>query len=259
MSPPEASCSTPAGGRATRRRAGRRATCCRAASGRRPPRPPRAPARRCRTRPRPATPGNAARTGREGGCATPPAASDVVVLHQRGVRQPHPVVDAAAAAHRVLLQRAQPRAWSCGCRGLGARCPPRRRPRRGSVATPDRWQSRLSAVRSAVSSVRTGRWPSSTTSPAADPVAVAATRIDVRRPPRSKTSAATARPATTPCRPGTNVGGALQVGRDGRRAGDVDPAAEVLPRSRQGAVDQLGDRAGSSPASRRALMTVPAR
>ena len=61
-----------------------------------------------------------ARTGREGGCATPPAASDVVVLDQRGVGQRHAVVHAAAAAHGVLLQRAQARASSCGCRGLGA-------------------------------------------------------------------------------------------------------------------------------------------
>ena len=79
---------------------------------------------------------------------------DVVVLDQRGVGQRHAVVDAAAAAHRVLLQRPQARAWSCGCRGCARRCRrPRRPSARVSVATPDRWHSRLSAVRSAVSSV----------------------------------------------------------------------------------------------------------
>ena len=40
--------------------------------------------------------------------ATPPAASDVVVLDEGGVGQAHAVVGAAAAAHGVLLEGAQP-------------------------------------------------------------------------------------------------------------------------------------------------------
>ena len=66
-------------------------------------------------------PGNCARTARN--AARHPAGGDhVVVLDQRRVRQPHPVVDPAAAAHRVLLQRPQPGRRLAGVpdRGPGA-------------------------------------------------------------------------------------------------------------------------------------------
>ena len=51
--------------------------------------------------------------------------------------------------------------------------------RRVSVATPDRWHSRLSAVRSAVSSDRVGAVTRATSSPGADPVAVGDEVLDV--------------------------------------------------------------------------------
>ena len=60
-----------------------------------------------------------------------PSAGEVVVLEQHPVGQVAPVVGAAAGAHRRLLERAQARAWSCGC--------PRSEPaagRRGRVDEP---------------------------------------------------------------------------------------------------------------------------
>ena len=90
----------------------------------------------------------------------------VVVLDQGLVGQGGPVVDAAAAAHGVLLQGPEARAWSCGCRGPAPRCPPARRPSGTvAVATPDRWHRKFSAVRSAVSSAGTGPCTDSSTSP----------------------------------------------------------------------------------------------
>ena len=131
--------------------------------------------------------GYAARTARErrGHAA---GGDHVVVLDQRGVRQRHPVVGAAAAAHRVLLQRAQARQSSCGCPGRSRRCRRPRRPSgRSAVATPERWQSRFSAVRSADSSARVGPVTVPSTSPRRDPVAVRrGPRSARRRPPRRR-------------------------------------------------------------------------
>ncbi len=53
------------------------------------------------------TPGEALAHGREGR-GDPAGGDDVVVLDERGVGQRHAVVDAAAAPHGVLLERAQP-------------------------------------------------------------------------------------------------------------------------------------------------------
>ncbi len=76
--------------------------------------------------------------------------------------------------------------------------------RRVSVATPDRWQSRLSALRSAVSRARTGPRATRTASPTA-----ARRPSDVgssaRPPTTSSTAIATGIPATTPAARGTNA------------------------------------------------------
>ena len=115
-----------------------------------------APGRACRTSTSTGSPGNVARTA-SNAARDPAGRDDVVVLDQRRVRQRHPVVDAAAAAHRVLLQRAQPGRRLAGVADRGAGAGDRVDPARGSaVATPDRWQSRFSAVRSAVSRSRVG-------------------------------------------------------------------------------------------------------
>ena len=85
--------------------------------------------RASRTRPRPA--------GRSPGRGATASAIDagepqVVVLDQDAVVEAEAVVRAAAAADRVLLERAQARASSCACRGSSRRC---RRPRRRSGAS----------------------------------------------------------------------------------------------------------------------------
>ena len=79
------------------------------------------------------TSGNAARTALERRADTA-GRHHVVVLDQRGVGQGHAVVDAAAAAHRVLLQRAQPRGRLAGVADARPRCRRPHRPRRGSAS-----------------------------------------------------------------------------------------------------------------------------
>ena len=147
----------------------------------------------------------------------------VVVLDHGDVVQAHPLVGAAAGPHRVLLQRAQARAWSCGCPAPCAWCRPARRPRRRVwVATPDIRQSRFSAVRSAVSSARVGPVDGGQHVAAAHPVAVGGDRrhLDVGRPAldgQSNTAGATASPATTPSARATRSAVSVWLGRDGRR------------------------------------------
>ena len=60
-----------------------------------------------------------------------PGGDDVVVLHERGVRQRHAVVDAAAAAHGVLLEHPQARRGLAGVAHLGAGALERVGPLRG--------------------------------------------------------------------------------------------------------------------------------
>ena len=57
-----------------------------------------------------------------------PRGDHVVVLDHRDVVQPHALVDAAAAAHRVLLERAQPRGRLAGVEHARARALERVRP-----------------------------------------------------------------------------------------------------------------------------------
>ena len=72
--------------------------------------------------------------------------------------------------------------------------------RRVWVATPDIRQSRLSAVRSAVSSARVGPVTTASTSPrrTRSPSATRASKVAAPAEVAAKTSAATGRPATTP-------------------------------------------------------------
>ena len=110
-----------------RPRAAAASACCRAAGTARPRRPPRAPAARVSASTWMGTSGNRARTAsiaarhRAGG-------DHVVVLDHRDVVQAHALVRAAAAAHRVLLQRAQPRGRLAGVEHLRARALQRVRP-----------------------------------------------------------------------------------------------------------------------------------
>ena len=67
-----------------------------------------APGRPCRPRPGPRTSGNPSRT-RRNASATPPAATTWLSLTSASSDERHPVVDPAAAAHGVLLQRPQQR------------------------------------------------------------------------------------------------------------------------------------------------------
>ena len=73
------------------------------------------------------------------------------------------------------------------------------------VATPDRWVSRLSAVRSAVSRSRTGPVAVSSTSPGRtmSPSAAVIRTLTRPCPTTAKTKATTGRPATTPASRGT--------------------------------------------------------
>ena len=106
----------------------RRGPCCRAGCGRRRRRSASATcAEGRRTR-------RSAALGRPSGArmrataaVSDPAAVEVGVLEHGGVVQPHAVVGAAAAAHRVLLECAASRGWSCGCRAPGTACRPARR------------------------------------------------------------------------------------------------------------------------------------
>ena len=168
----------------------------------------------------------------------PAGRGDVVVLDQGRVAERHAVVDAAAAADGVLLQRPQARRGLAGVadRGAGAR---RRRPThcRVSVATPERWPTRFRAVRSAVSSdagragdgehgLARARRPrrrrrAATTSTAAPPT-------------RSKTAAATGTPGEHARRPRDDVtGGAASGGHGGVRR-DVRAEARGPPPGRGG-------------------------
>ena len=134
---------------------------------------------------------------------TPPAAIDVVVLDQRGVAEAHPLVVPAAAAHRVLLQRAQARGGLAGVQhGRPGALDLVDPAARVSVATPERWQARFSAVRSA-GEQRPDRAPGGEHRlPGRDRGAVGDHHLDldVPSPTTSSTAAATGDPGHHPGR-----------------------------------------------------------
>ena len=142
-----------------------RAACCRAGPGRRPR---RAPPRSWSSVVTSTWTGRSGKVLADGRYAstTPPAASTWLSLISAWSDKRHPVVDAAAAAHGVLLQQAVAAAASCGCRGPSRRCPSSAATQCAVVvATPDRWHRKFSAVRSAVSSSPVGPSTVISTSP----------------------------------------------------------------------------------------------
>ena len=153
------------------------------------------------------------------------AAAEVVVLDEDGVGQAAPVVGAPAGPDRRLLQGPEARAVSCGCRRIAARLRRRRRRRRRRVrvATPDRWPRKLSAVRSPVSTDRSGPVDlAERTCPAPSVSPSAAAQVTVTDGSSwAKTSVATAVPARTPATPGHEAPAAGGVGRDERHRRDV--------------------------------------
>ena len=158
--------------------------------------------------------------------------AEVVVLDEHGVGERARWLVAAAGAHRRLLEGPQARAWSCGCRGpdrrVGRRGPASTK-RRVRVATPERWQRKLSAVRSAVRIERSGPVTSTTSRPAASVVAVGrhASRPRPSGRPRRKVSVAQARPASTPsARARARRARSRLVGDQG--GGEVADGTEVL-------------------------------
>ena len=150
----------------------------------------------------------------------------VVVLDHRPVGQAEPVVDAAAAAHGVLLQRAPAGQRLAGVEHAGARCPRGRPPSAAvAVATPERWQAKLRAVRSAVSRPRVGPATRMTTSPRRTRVPSGTRSLISTSSPRTsrKTRAATPSPATTPGSRAAKHRLAAGAGGDRGDAGDVAP------------------------------------
>ena len=167
-----------------------------------------------------ASPGNASRTACEG---LPDATGgvDVVVLDERGVAQRHPVVDPAAAADRVLLQRPQPRRGLAGVADQRAGALDRVHPRRVSVATPDSRHSRFSVVRSTVSSRRTGPDAVSTTSPGCTRSPSAAGRATDAARLLDEQERGHRQAGDHPVPSRDHVRGGHEIGRDGRGGGDV--------------------------------------
>ena len=112
---------------------------------------------------------------------------DVVVLDQRRVPEAHPVVLAAAAPHRVLLQHPQPGVVFRVSRTAAPVPAIASAQARVAVAIPDRWVRKLSMVRSAPSTAGRGPLTRSTASPGPDPRPVrdqhgAATQLAAPRP-----------------------------------------------------------------------------
>ena len=179
-------------------------------------------------------------------------AGQVVVLHQHGVGQAGAVVGAAAGAHRRLLEGAQAGRRLAGVEDPGRRVggrAPRRRTARVSVATPDRWQRKLSAVRSAVRIERSGARHLHDRGAGRHLAAVGDVPDDARprgRPAR-RPRARTARPATTPScrgharelggrrRPGTSAAVRSPSGR-GPRPGPAPRRRATAPGVRHGSV-----------------------
>ena len=164
-------------------------------------------------------------------CGDPARRDHVVVLDHRRVGQRHPVVDAAAAAHRVLLQRPQARRGLAGVadRRLGAL-------QRVGPARGWRWRRRTAGTAGSARCARRSAGPGSAAHgqqhvcPAATRVAVldVPLDLDVVRADRRRTRPRRPRsPATTPSARATKSAIA-SASRDGRHAGHVDAAVQVL-------------------------------
>ena len=88
-----------------------------------------------------------------------PSRRHVIVLDQRRIPERHPMVDPAAAPHRVLLQHPQPGQRLAGVPHPRAASPPSASHHdRVRLAIPDIWVRRFNAVRSAVRIARSGPW-----------------------------------------------------------------------------------------------------
>ena len=172
----------------------------------------------------------------------------VVVLDHRPVGEAEAVVDAAAAAHGVLLQARGRSAASCGCRAPAPGCRRARATQAAvAVATPERCEAKFSAVRSAVSSPRPGPDRASRRRPAPTRVP-SATRsaTDRRRPARSRRRARRRRgPATTPASRAAKSPVAAAVARHRPRWWRRRPR-RAGPRRRPGRPSR-GPRAGRGP------------
>ena len=151
------------------------------------------------------------------------------------------MVRATAGAHGRLLEERGGPAWSCGCRGPATAGCARGRPSTNcavSVATPERWPRKLSAVRSAVRIGRSRPVTSSTVSPADSSVAVGRVPRELERRGRRA-----GRPRwRSPGRPARRRGGPAA-----RRA-QSPPAAPARPSGRR---RDRGPRPGPAPRPRR--------
>ena len=176
----------------------------------------------------------------------------VVVLDHRHVAEAEPVVDPAAAAHGVLLQRAAARAASCGCRSTRALVPSSASTQREvAVATPERWRGEVQrgALGGQQAAGRAGdaqhaRRRASTRAPSATPLG----DLDVVAEHVREDQRGDAEPGDDAGLARGEVGDAAGVRRDGGRAGDVDAAVGqvLLERARRRASYTAR---GSSPAA----------
>ena len=149
---------------------------------------------------------------------------DVVVLDHRHVAEAEPVVDPAAAADGVLLQRAPAGQRLAGVEHAGPGALERRRPSATvAVATPERCEAKLRAVRSAVSSPRVGPETRITTSPASTRVPSGSRSVTSTSSPQhvGEDQRGDAEAGHDAVLAGAEVGRRPGVRRDGGRAGDV--------------------------------------
>ena len=186
-------------------------------------------ARQSRPRPRPARPGTPARTAAKAS-STPPAAITWLSLTRA----------ASDSDMRWLTPPPHRTAYFSSARSPGVVLRVSRitapvpatasTQRRVSVAMPDRWDSRLSVVRSAVRSSRVGPSRSATPRPRATGRRPRheTTDHDVPVPASARTVSATTSPATTPSARATKSATASLVSGHGRHAGDVHAAGQVL-------------------------------
>ena len=155
------------------------------------------------------------------------------------------MVGAAAGAHRVFLQGAQAGRGLAGADDRAPCAARRRRPAsRSRWRCRDRWQRKLSAVRSAVRMPRAGPSTVAMTSPGAHHGCRRAARCSmaIAGSSRRKASAATSSPATTPGWRAASTSRGSLVGRDDRVGGDVAGPAEVL--EQRGAHQRLDHEGG---------------
>ena len=161
----------------------------------------------------------------------PPATAMWLSLIRIASSSPKPMVECAAAAHRVFLQRAQARRRSCAMQQTRARvCAMRRTNSAAADAMPERWPTKLSAVRSAASSARA--------SPPIVMIVVLAATAARRRRTLPVISAVRIEPAEDRGRdrqPGDHAGlarrhhgTAARALRNGRNRGEVAGPAEIF-------------------------------